>query len=379
MHDRLDVALACEARRTLVTLALLVSVACGSTSSPTAPTATASVPTPTPTPSPTPASQTVVVSNPMPPSGYDLGRTYQLMATLRGPGQQDRDITADAQWSSSNAGVASVSGGSLTIRGLGEVDIAAAYQGVTGTFHVSVAAGQVTFEVDAGVSQSEQDVIRSGIMLAQSYFLSAFSWTPTQPVKVIVRAGPNGSIQAQAQGAQITVYAGNSDWQRFGPEFKRKTLVHEFFHVMQYFLGWIPANQQVTSALWLLEGTAEYVGHLTAYAGQGVNSVDQLRGCHQFRVANGVRIPRLSELEGQGFYDVSRQGAPVYSLGYLAAERAVQDSGLRSLTTFGLAAATSPWQDAFLRVFGSPLTAFYDAFEQYRSSWRPPGSYTCAS
>jgi hypothetical protein len=321
----------------------------------------------------------VVVSNPTPLSGYDLGRTYQLRATLRAQGQQDRDITADAQWTSSNAGVASVSRGNLTINGLGEVDIAAAHEGTTGTFHVSVAAGQVTFEVDAGVSQSEQDVIRGGVMIAQSYFLSTFSWTPTQSVKVIVRSGTNGPIQAQAQGAQITVYAGNADWQRFGPGFKRKTLVHEFFHVMQYFLGWIPANQQVTSALWLLEGSAEYVGYLAAYAGQGVNSVDQLRGCHQFRVSNGVRIPRLSELEGQGFNDVSRQGAPVYSIGYLAAERAAEASGLRSLSTFGLSAATSTWQDAFLRAFGSPLSAFYDAFEQYRNSWRPPSSYTCAS
>jgi len=362
----------------IVLFAVAVS-ACGGASTPTAPTATTPTPSPTPTPTPTPTTQSVVVSNPAPPSGYDLGRTYQLRATFRVQGQQDRDITSDAQWSSSNAGVASVSAGSLTIRGLGEVDIAAAHEGTAGTFHVSVAAGQVTFEVDAGVSQSEQDVIRGGVMIAQSYFLSTFSWTPTQPVKVIVRAGTNGPIQAQAQGAQITVYAGNSDWQRFGPEFKRKTLVHEFFHVMQYFLGWIPANQQVTSALWLLEGSAEYVGYLAAYAGQGVNSVDQLRGCHQFRVSNGVRIPRLSELEGQGFNDVSRQGAPVYSIGYLAAERAAEASGLRSLSTFGLAAATSPWQDAFLRAFGSPLSAFYEAFEQYRSSWRPPNSYTCAS
>lgn len=358
-----------------VSAALLTSLACGNSQPPTAPTPT----TFAPTPSPTPISQTVIVSNPAPPSGYDLGRTYQLRAVLRTSGQQDKDITTDAQWSSSNAGVASVSGGSLTIRGLGEVDIAATHENATGTFHVSIAAGQVTFEVDAGVSQSEQDVIRSGVMLAQSYFLSTFSWTPTQPVKVVVRAGTNGPIQAQAQGAQITVYAGNSDWQRFGPEFKRKTLVHEFLHVMQYFLGWIPANQQVTSALWLLEGSAEYVGYLAAYAGQGVNSVDQLRGCHQYRVSNGVRIPRLSELEGQGFNDVSRQGAPVYSIGYLAAEKAAEASGLRSLTTFGLAAATSPWQDAFLRAFGTPLTAFYDAFEQYRNAWRAPGSYTCAS
>lgn len=333
---------------------------------------------PAPTTSTT-AARTLLISNPSVQTGYDLGRSYQLTATLRVSGEQDRNVTTDAQWSSSNAGVASVSTGNLTIRGLGEVDIAAVHEGATGTFHVSVTAGQVTFEIDAGVSQIDQDVIRSGIVIAQSYFLSNFSWTPTQQVKVVVKAGTNGPIQAQAQGNQITVYSGNSDWQRFGPEFKRKTLVHEFFHIMQYSLGWIPPSQQVTSALWLLEGSAEYVGYLAAYAGQGVSSADQLRGCHQFRVVNGIRIPRLSELEGQGFNEVSRQGAPVYSIGYLAADYAVRDSGLRSLNTFGLAAANSPWQDAFFQAFGSQLSAFYEAFEQYRNSWRPPSSYTCAS
>jgi len=357
----------------------VAAIACGG-GSPSSPTPVAATPTPVPSPAPNPPSgQSVVISNAAPLSAYDLGRTYQLRATLRAPGQPDQDVTSETQWTSSNAGVASISGGNLTIMGLGEVDIAAAYQSLMGTFHVSVSAGQVTFDVDAGVAQADQDVIRSGITLAQSYFLSAFSWTPTQPVKIIVRVGTNGPIQAQAQGAQITVYAGNADWQRFGPEFKRKTLVHEFFHVMQFFLGWTQPNQQLTSALWLLEGTAEYVGYLGAYAEQGVNSVDQLRGCHQLRVVSGVRMPRLSELEGQGFYDVSRQGAPVYSIGYLAAEFAVRESGLRSLSTFGLSVATSPWQDAFLRAFGSPLSAFYDAFEQYRDSWRPPGSYSCAS
>lgn len=358
----------------------ILAVGCGSSSpsspSPVPPTAT--TPTPT-TPSPTPITRSIVVSNPVPSISFDLGRTYRLQALLRVSGQQDRDITSEAQWSSSNEGVASISAGNLTVRGLGEADVAATFEGTSGTFHVSVAAGQVTFEIDAGVSQAEQDVIRSGVMLAQSYFLSNFSWAPTQTVRVIVRAGTNGPIQAQAQGTQITVYAGNSDWQRFGPEFKRKVLVHEFFHVMQYFLGWIPSNQQVTSALWLLEGSAEYVGYLAAYAAQGVNSVDQLRGCHQFRVSNGIRIPRLSELEGQGFNDVSRQGAPVYSIGYLAAEKAVETNGMRSLSTFGIAAASSAWQDAFLRAFGSPLNAFYDSFEQYRATWRAPGSYTCAS
>jgi len=363
--------------RVIGTAALLVSVACGSTSAPTAPTATTPVPepAPTPTPTPTPVSQTVVVSNPIPPSGYDLGRTYQLRATLRAQGQQDRDITTDAQWSSSNAGVASVSGGALTIRGLGEVDIAAAYQNVAGMFHVSVSAGQVTFEVDAGVPQSDQDIIRSGIDLAQSYFLSAFSWTPTRPVTVSVRAGANGGISAQVINGQIIVHNGSPDWQRATPDLKRKTMVHEFFHIMQGFIGW---TSQAGNPLWLLEGTAEYVGFRAAILDRGIHSADQMRGCQQYNVANSsVRIPPLAELEGQPFYNVGNQGAPVYGIAYLAAERAVQDSGLQSLTTFGLSTVGSPWQNAFQLAFGLPIGTFYEQLEQYRGSWRPPASYTC--
>lgn len=67
------------------------------------------------------------------------GRTVQLAATAAYGANASQDVTSLATWSSSNPAVASVSTtGLVTGRAVGEADIFATYQSVTGSTHVSV-------------------------------------------------------------------------------------------------------------------------------------------------------------------------------------------------------------------------------------------------
>jgi hypothetical protein len=73
-----------------------------------------------------------------------IGQTIQLNATAAFGGHQaNQDVTSTATWQSSNAAVATVSGGLVTAVAPGTVAIAATYQGMTGTVHISVASGSV--------------------------------------------------------------------------------------------------------------------------------------------------------------------------------------------------------------------------------------------
>src|SRR5262249_23493966 len=144
----------------------------------------------------------------------------------------------------------------------------------------------------------------------------------------------------------------------------------------QYAIGWITPDR--IEPRWLVEGAAEYVGFRVAIVGRGLQSATETQGCQQFSVDHApVGTTPLSMLEELAFYEAGNQGA--YSVGSLAAEQAVQGRGIGSLLTFGVTVAAAPslWRDAFQTAFGTPLTTFYDAFEQYRRSWHSPSSYTC--
>jgi len=222
------------------------------------------------------------------------------------------------------------------------------------------------FEIEPGVSVADEAFVREGINIAASYFAAQLNWMPTNTVTVVVSAGASGSSTATAARDKITVYTGSKVWPTTAGDLKRKIVSHELFHVVQYSINW-----PFGTYIWLTEGSAEYVGYQVAVISRGIENADQTRGCHQFSVVHSSPpIPALQQLEGSLFYDINNQGATTYSLGYLAAERLTQSAGLASFTQF-----TS--QSAFQTVFSTSLSEFYTAFEQYRSTWRPPANYTC--
>jgi hypothetical protein len=114
-------------------------VACGSkdSASPTAPTTgTATVTALTVTGSPT------------------SGSSFQLTATATLSNGTQQNVTQSAAWQSSNPAVATVTAGTVTVIGAGELDVRATYQGATGSMHLLVARLPVTTITISGASAS---------------------------------------------------------------------------------------------------------------------------------------------------------------------------------------------------------------------------------
>jgi hypothetical protein len=69
---------------------------------------------------------------------------FQLVAMASMTDRTTRDVTALAQWDSSNPSLATVSAGRVTVLGNGEVDVRATYQGVSGSLRLVVMPGTQT-------------------------------------------------------------------------------------------------------------------------------------------------------------------------------------------------------------------------------------------
>jgi len=82
---------------------------------------------------------------------------FQLTAISRSPDGSIQDVTRAATWESSNAQLASVFAGYVTILGNGAVDLTATYQGVSGAAHVNVSLLQ-TFTLKGVVDEIAPNV-----------------------------------------------------------------------------------------------------------------------------------------------------------------------------------------------------------------------------
>jgi len=82
---------------------------------------------------------------------------FQLTATARSSDGSTQDVTRTATWESSNAQLASVFAGYVTILGNGGVDLTATYLGVSGAAHVNVSLPQ-TFTLRGVVDEVAPNV-----------------------------------------------------------------------------------------------------------------------------------------------------------------------------------------------------------------------------
>jgi hypothetical protein len=123
-------------KRTRASVLLLVTMACSSNNG-----TPATPPSPTPPSPPTPSVSAVTVSGATP----TVGVTAPFSATANLSNGTAQAITSQATWRTSNTSVASVTnGGAVTGVGIGEADITASYQGVSGTAHISVVRAMYT-------------------------------------------------------------------------------------------------------------------------------------------------------------------------------------------------------------------------------------------
>lgn len=177
----------------------------------------------------------------------------------------------------------------------------------------------------------------------------------------------------------MTLCIANDGWRVHGPVTKRKIVIHEVFHLLQFELRWLGGPPgSITGPHWLIEGSAEYVGWL-AVAAQGHLTLSTARGCMVKEVADfAVRQP--PGLANLSAYETAQSfgGGPVYPLSMLGVDQLVSGSNGVAILAYGNAlAAGTAVSSAFSDSFGTGTTAFYAQFPSYKASLAVPANYLC--
>lgn len=242
--------------------------------------------------------------------------------------------------------------------------------------------GVYTFTFDAGTSASDQAIIGDGTHLANDFFAETFGrtmTTPTQVKGVLSAAGCNQGGSAAFTGAGVVTFClANQGWTALGPNSRRKVVVHELYHVLQFERRWLGTAQAGPD--WIIEGAAELVGY-KGIDRSGLLPYSTAQGCQvkeftDFNARNPPGLPNLSALESHQQWQ-STQG-PLYAWAMTAMDQLVARNGLGSFNTYMDAIASGvSFPAAFQQAFGMTLTAFYDQFPAYRASLAVPPTYLC--
>jgi hypothetical protein len=243
--------------------------------------------------------------------------------------------------------------------------------------------GVFTFTFDSGTSVSDQELIGQATQIANDYFTAAFGRTITTATQVrgVVSAqgcSQGGSAAFTGPGS-VTFCMGNPGWTMPGPIARRKIVVHELYHVLQFERRWL-GNVQTAGPDWIIEGAAEVVGY-KGIDSRGLLSYSTAQGCQikeytDFGVRQPPGLPNLGALESRQAWQATQ--GPLYALAMTGMDQLLSARGLTSLNTYmdAIAAGTT-FQSAFQSAFGQTTTQFYDQFPSYRAALTVPPNYLC--
>ena len=231
---------------------------------------------------------------------------------------------------------------------------------------------------------SDQELIGQATQIASDYFSAAFGRTITTATQVrgVVSApgcSQGGSAAFTGPGS-VTFCMGNPGWSQPGPIARRKIVVHELYHVLQFERRWL-GNVQTAGPDWIIEGAAEVVGY-KGIDSRGLLPYSTAQGCQikeytDFGVQRPPGLPNLSALESRQAWQ-GTQG-PLYALAMTGMDQLIAARGLTSLNTYmDAVAAGTPFQNAFQSAFGQTTTQFYDQFPAYRATLPVPATYLCS-
>jgi hypothetical protein len=249
----------------------------------------------------------------------------------------------------------------------------------------------VTFQFDAGVALDQREVIQNGVAFGQMYFgeagpVSVFASTDLDALaaeadKLYRRSATSESSQDfrrmfstgqwLASGGSGGIFVWVTDrWKQETPTYKQKSLVHEYFHVVQSWLA--KKGPSAAGPIWLSEGAADIAAFGTM-ARIGAYTLDEVRA-DRITQTRGMLSP-LSSMLTLKDTEVEDTGYP-YRVGYLATEYLVSSYGddrLNVLRKFWEAQGKgASWQNAFKATFGMSVDDFYPKFEEYRRAQFPP-------
>jgi hypothetical protein len=177
----------------------------------------------------------------------------------------------------------------------------------------------------------------------------------------------------------MTICIANRGWTDHQPVTRRKIIMHEVFHLLQFELRWLGGPPgSITGPHWLIEGSAEYVGWL-GVAAQGHVTLDTARGCMLKEVADFAerQPPGLANLSA---YETAQSfgGGPVYPLAMLGADQLAGTTNVGAFLSYGNAmAGGTNAATAFADAFGTTTAEFYAQFPSYKAGLAVPSSYLC--
>lgn len=221
-------------------------------------------------------------------------------------------------------------------------------------------AKQFVYQVDDGVSDADQAVIRESLDAGQRFFRDAFGKDVPGTVRIMITRDTNDA--SSANGDTIIFSTGSASWVKLSEAIKRKIAVHELFHVFQTAYGL--SDGQDT---WWIEGGAEYI------AWQFLDAA----GLVPFRTAIGCQIWNL--LFSSVPVPTLREGGIPANGTYWLAVLAIDFMAQGQLTVFAniVNAPGARWDAKMTAVTGKSRDQFYDEFEAKRATFQKPSSYQC--
>lgn len=186
---------------TCVGLAIVMCGACGDNPTPTAP-----------SPPPTASVAAITVTG-----GGSTGAPVQLTAMAQFSDGTGKDVTTLAAWSSSDAQIASVTGGLVTVVAGGEVDVRATYQDVSGVIRLLVAPPPVTSLAISGATSADRFQLTATARLSDGgsqNVTNLAEWTSSNPQIASVSATGFVTVVATGETEVRAVYRGISTSQR---------------------------------------------------------------------------------------------------------------------------------------------------------------------
>ena len=217
------------------------------------------------------------------------------------------------------------------------------------------------------VSREDERVVRVALQLARAHFdVRVPECEPGEVVATVLDRATErfaaGTFVSDAPDFEIDVYAGGPTWERTARSQVQLTMLHEWYHVLQFsFLKCDPPRCQVQVRPipeWLIEGAAEYAA---AQAAQDERLIFY-SFIRRFELARAAEVTTPLQRIRQ-----ANTGAE-YGLSFAAVEMLVRGSGPGVLEGFWEeAGSTGRWDRAFSDAFGSSPARFHRAFEAYRA------------
>jgi hypothetical protein len=247
-------------------------------------------------------------------------------------------------------------------------------------------ATNVTFIFDDAVPAANRTLIQEGIAIAQGSFGPVTSMTVRAYTSLdtlmdaycrLTNIKPDSAAaKAQRKGFDDRLYDAfavmggmfiyvRDSWVSRSPSYQKQTMLHEYFHVMQYDL----AKGKALLPKWLVEGSAEYSTYRVAVR-LNLLTEEYVANAYPDRVwgLNG-QLSSVETSDEVRLEDISG----MYILGYVATEYIEKTYGesLYKKKYWEALGAANNWQDAFRNAFGMPVEDLYNKFEQYRHTEYP--------